>query len=78
MLSKMVIFMNNTINSTCTSCENPLGKPVHPLDKFAYFGNDLGAVYSKEKTVFTFWSPEALAVTVRLFAAIEMFSTSSK
>ena len=45
-----------------------LGSPVHPLDKFAYFGNDLGAVYSEKETVFKFWSPEALSVTVRLFA----------
>ena len=59
--------MNNTTKTICNCSETPLGKAVHPLDKFAYFGNDLGAVYSKEKTVFTFWSPEALAVTIRFF-----------
>lgn len=50
-------------NSDANSCI-----PVHKLDKFAYFGNDLGSVYSKEKTVFTFWSPEALNVKVKLFS----------
>ena len=63
----MVIFMNNATNAKLWDAETPLGKPVHKLDEFAYFGNDLGAVYAEDKTVFTFWSPEALNVTVRLF-----------
>ncbi len=59
--------MNNNL-SNCSCCYSlDYGKPVHKLDEFAYFGNDLGAVYSKEETVFTFWSPEAESVTVRLF-----------
>ena len=37
-------------------------KYYHTLDEYAYFGNDLGAVYSKEKTVFKVWSPSASAV----------------
>ena len=61
-------FMIKTNNTNLWDSSNLLGNPVHPLDKFAYFGNDLGAVYSKEKTVFKFWSPEALAVTVRVYA----------
>lgn len=44
------------------------GKPVHPLDSVAYLKNDLGAVYSKDKTVFKLWSPEAVAVSVKLYA----------
>ena len=58
------------MNTDVCTCTNALdfGKPVHALDKFAYFGNDLGAVYSKEKTVFTLWSPAALSVKVKLFA----------
>lgn len=57
------------IDSSVCPCgnSNDFGKPVHPLDAFAYFGNDLGAVYSKDKTTFTFWSPKALSVKVRLF-----------
>ncbi len=57
---------NNLSNRSCCYSLD-YGKPVHKLDEFAYFGNDLGAVYSKEETVFTFWSPEAKSVTVRLF-----------
>ena len=60
-------FIMNTDVCTCTKALD-FGKPVHALDKFAYFGNDLGAVYSKEKTVFTLWSPAALSVKVKLFA----------
>ena len=61
-------FMINTINTDSKVPKLDMGAPVHKLDKFAYFGNDLGAVYSKEKTTFTFWSPEALSVKVKLFA----------
>lgn len=35
-------------------------------DEFFYEGNDLGAVYSKEKTVFTLWAPTATAVLLNL------------
>ncbi len=35
--------------------------------KYAYTGNDLGAVYSKNKTVFKVWAPLAENVTVRLY-----------
>lgn len=34
---------------------------------YAYTGNDLGAVYSKEKTVFKVWSPLANGATVFLY-----------
>lgn len=44
------------------------GTPVHALDAYAYLKNDLGATYSEEKTVFRFWSPEALAVSVKLYS----------
>lgn len=60
--------MINNANTNLWGSSDSLGSPVHPLDKFAYSGNDLGAVYSEDKTVFTFWSPEAKAVTVRIFA----------
>ena len=35
--------------------------------KYTYSGNDLGAVWSKEKTVFRLWSPTASQVTVNLY-----------
>ncbi len=36
-------------------------------EKYAYDGDDLGAVYSKEKTVFKVWSPLAREATVLLY-----------
>lgn len=35
--------------------------------KYAYKGNDLGAVYSRNKTVFKVWAPLADSVTVHLY-----------
>lgn len=37
------------------------------LDKIAYSGSDLGAVYSKKGTTFKVWSPNAKAVKVNLY-----------
>ena len=36
-------------------------------EEMAYDGDDLGAVYTKEKTTFKLWAPTASAVTLRLF-----------
>lgn len=36
-------------------------------DKYTYTGNDLGAAWTKEKTTFRVWSPEAEAVVVNLY-----------
>ena len=36
-------------------------------EKYFYGGNDLGAVYSKEETVFKVWAPLAEEVSVRLY-----------
>jgi pullulanase len=38
-------------------------------DKYTYKGNDLGAVWSRAKTVFRLWAPEAQAVSVCLYAS---------
>lgn len=38
------------------------------LDKQAYGGNDLGAVYGKESTQFKVWAPTASAVRVNLYS----------
>lgn len=35
--------------------------------KYYYDGNDLGAVYSKDKTVFKLWAPLAQSVTIKLY-----------
>ena len=64
----LVIYMIITTNTTTLDNAKKFGCPVHNLDKSAYFKDDLGAVYSKDKTVFTLWSPEAKAVTVKIFA----------
>ena len=36
------------------------------LDKLAYEGDDLGAVYSPENTVFKVWAPTASKVELKL------------
>ncbi|MBQ2348773.1 MAG: type I pullulanase [Clostridia bacterium] len=41
---------------------------VAELDKLAYNGSDLGAVYTKESTTFKVWSPKATRVQVVLYA----------
>ena len=48
---------------------NPYVVAVEALDaEYAYTGNDLGAVYSPEKTVFKVWSPTATEVTLNRYA----------
>ena len=42
-------------------------KYSHILDEQAYFGNDLGAVYSKDHTVFKVWTPLASNVVLKLY-----------
>ena len=37
------------------------------LDKFAYSGNDLGAVYKEDATSFKVWAPKASSVKVNIF-----------
>lgn len=37
--------------------------------KYTYHGDDLGALYTPEKTVFRVWAPEADSVTVNLYAS---------
>lgn len=36
---------------------------------YSYTGHDLGAVWTKEKTVFRVWAPTAISVRVRLYAS---------
>ena len=36
-------------------------------DQYTYTGTDLGAVWTKEKTVFRVWAPTAISVRVRLY-----------
>ncbi|MBQ3969878.1 MAG: type I pullulanase [Clostridia bacterium] len=48
--------------------EEALMSSVAELDKLAYSGDDLGAVYSKESTVFKVWSPTAEKVQVLIYA----------
>lgn len=46
-------------------------------DKYAYNGLDLGANYSKERTVFKVWSPSAKSISLRLYDAGTPKSVSS-
>ena len=48
---------------------NPYVVAVEALDaEYTYSGNDLGATYSPEKTVFKVWSPTATEVTLNRYA----------
>ncbi len=48
---------------------NPYVVACEALDaEYTYTGNDLGAVYSPEKTVFKVWSPTATEVTLNRYA----------
>ncbi|MEE0957838.1 MAG: type I pullulanase [Ruminococcus sp.] len=48
---------------------NPYAEAAHALDaEYSYDGDDLGANYSPEKTVFKLWSPNATEVTLNRFA----------
>ncbi|MDR0947386.1 MAG: type I pullulanase [Ruminococcus sp.] len=54
--------------------ENSQKKSLSPAeadDKYFYADNDLGASYSKEKTVFKLWAPEADAVRVQLYQSCQ-------
>ena len=59
-----------TVDSSSTSATNTqYVSACEAIDSFyAYDGNDLGATYSPEKTVFKVWSPKATEVKVNLFA----------
>ena len=37
------------------------------IDELVYDGNDLGAVYTKEKTTFRIWTPAAGKVSLNLY-----------
>lgn len=56
---------DETASSNSTKAEE---SSMAELDKFAYSGDDLGAVYSPESTTFKVWSPTATKVQVLLYA----------
>lgn len=41
---------------------------AHELDVYAYNGNDLGAVYTKEATTFKVWAPKASGIAVKIYS----------
>lgn len=42
--------------------------PSKELDKYAYYGDDLGITYSKDSTVFKVWAPSANRVQVKRYS----------
>ncbi len=50
------------------SAKENLSLTAEELDKFAYSGDDLGAVYTKECTTFKVWSPTASEVVLNLYS----------
>lgn len=65
----------NAAKSYSVVCDGTEYKVVMPIifstekfeEQYTYTGNDLGAVYTKEKTTFRVWAPTADAVAVRLY-----------
>ncbi len=58
---------------------NEWANAAHALDeRYTYDGNDLGAVYSPEKTVFKVWSPTATKVILNRFATGSDSETGAK
>jgi type I pullulanase len=56
-------------DDSTVSTTTPYSTACEALDKqYAYDGNDLGATYSPEKTVFKVWSPTATEVKLNLYA----------
>ncbi|MBQ7522546.1 MAG: hypothetical protein IJU14_06680, partial [Clostridia bacterium] len=53
---------------TNVSAKENLSLTAEELDKFAYDGEDLGAVYTKESTTFKVWSPTASEVVLNLYS----------
>lgn len=50
------------------SAEENISATAEELDKLAYSGNDLGAVYTPQSTTFKVWSPTASEVKLNLYA----------
>lgn len=55
-------------DSSAVGADTPYSTACQAIDdQYAYSGNDLGATYSKDKTVFKVWSPTATEVNVNLY-----------
>ncbi|MEE1282401.1 MAG: type I pullulanase [Acutalibacteraceae bacterium] len=54
--------------SAADDTANPYEVQAAQYDEQAYYGNDLGATYTPEKTTFKVWSPSASKVVLNLFA----------
>ncbi|MCH5297049.1 MAG: type I pullulanase [Ruminococcus sp.] len=55
-------------SSSSVGADTPYSNACQALDdEYAYSGNDLGATYAKDKTVFKVWSPTATEVKVNLY-----------
>ena len=67
MVSKLFDFSKAECD-TNFSAEANLSLTAEELDRFAYNGEDLGAVYTKECTTFKVWSPTASEVVLNLYA----------
>ena len=67
MVSNLFVFSKAECPSNPLAEEN-LALTSAELDKFAYDGDDLGAVYTKESTTFKVWSPTASEVVLNLYS----------
>ena len=75
-LAVCMLASTGAVSAFAAQTDEPAGATPNPyvvaceaLDaEYTYTGNDLGAVYSPEKTVFKVWSPTATEVTLNRYA----------
>ena len=65
--SLMFIF-STSINPLNVQAEENYALQAQQLDKIAYEGDDLGAVYTKDSTTFKVWAPTASTVLLNLYS----------
>lgn len=64
----MILAFSPVASALNTDADVNFNKTYEQLDSFAYDGDDLGAVYSKESTSFKVWAPTAEKVTLKLYS----------
>lgn len=79
MLASSAVMTGFAASTADDAGANEWANAAHALDeRYTYDGNDLGAVYSPEKTVFKVWSPTATKVILNRFATGSDSETGAK
>ncbi len=64
----MILAFSPVASAVNNDAELNFNKTYEQLDKLAYSGDDLGAVYTKESTSFKVWAPTAERVKLKLYS----------